>query len=77
MANLTITVGEEALKKARMRALSEGTSVNSLLRDYLESYAGVRNQQAVALQKIVSISSKSCSRRGNMKWNRDELHERC
>ena len=76
MANLTITVEEESLKKARMRALSEGTSVNSLLREYLESYAGVRNQQSIALQEIVSISKKSGSRRGNVTWNRDELHER-
>ncbi len=30
MANLTITVDEQTLKKARMRALEEGTSVNAL-----------------------------------------------
>lgn len=76
MANLTITVGKEALKKARMRALAEGTSVNSLLRDYLESYAGIRNEQADSLRKILVISKNSGSRRGNARWTRDELHER-
>lgn len=41
MANLTITVDDRLLKQARMRALEDGTSVNALLRSYLERYAGV------------------------------------
>jgi predicted HicB family RNase H-like nuclease len=40
MANLTITVDEDVLKKARLRALQQGVSVNALLRDYLARYAG-------------------------------------
>jgi plasmid stability protein len=76
MPNLTITVDDDSLKKARIRALSEGTSVNALLRDFLESYAGVRNEQAVALREIILISRDSRSRRGDATWNRDELHER-
>ena len=40
MANLTITIDERLLKRARMRALEDGTSVNALLRAYLERYAG-------------------------------------
>ncbi len=39
MANLTIVVDEGTLKKARMRALEEGTSVNAVLRERLEEYA--------------------------------------
>ena len=54
MGNLTITVDEESLKKARMRALQEGTSVNALLRDYLESYAGLRREQREAVEKMVA-----------------------
>ena len=38
MANLTISVDGELLKQARLRALKEGTSVNRLLRERLESY---------------------------------------
>lgn len=74
MANLTITVDDESLKKARMRALAEGTSVNSLLKAYLESYAGLSNEQAVAIREITEISRKSRSRRGNRQWRRDELY---
>ena len=35
MANLTITIDDELLRRARLRALEQGTSVNALLRDYL------------------------------------------
>ena len=37
MANLTITVPDEILKSARRRALEQGTSVNAVLRDYLQT----------------------------------------
>lgn len=39
MANLTITLDDELLRRARMRALEQDTSVNALLRDYLEAFA--------------------------------------
>ena len=76
MANLTISVDDQILKKARMHALAESTSVNSLLKEYLESYAGLSNEQAIAVREIIEISGKPRSRRGNRKWRRDELYER-
>ncbi len=33
MANLTIVIEGDTLKRARMRALEEGTSVNAVVRD--------------------------------------------
>jgi len=39
MANLTITVNPETLKKARIKAIQEGTSVNKVLGEYLVAYA--------------------------------------
>ena len=41
MTNLTITVDERTLRRARVRAL-EGTPVNAVLGAYREEYAGVR-----------------------------------
>lgn len=40
MANLTITVDPETLKKARIKAIQEGTSVNKVLGEYLTVYIG-------------------------------------
>jgi plasmid stability protein len=76
MGNLTITVDDESLKKARVRALQEGTSVNALLRGFLDSYAGVRREQEEGARRIAALSRDSRSRRGGLKWTRDELHER-
>jgi plasmid stability protein len=76
MGNLTITVDDDSLRKARIRALQEGTSVNSLLRDFLEAYAGIRSEQQNAVEQIAALSRKAASRRGQRKWTRDELHER-
>ena len=33
MANLTIAIEDEVLRKARLKALEQGTSVNALLRE--------------------------------------------
>jgi hypothetical protein len=76
MANLTITVDEEALKKARIRALQEGTSVNALLKQFVEAYAGVNLEQRHAIDRIATLSRNSGSRRGGRTWTRDDLHER-
>jgi len=76
MTNLTIAVDDEALKRARIRALGEGTSVNALLKDYLNTYAGLNSAQIKAANEILRLSKASRSRRGTRKWNRDELHER-
>ncbi len=39
MANLTITVDPETLKRARIKAIEQGTSVNKVLGEYLAVYA--------------------------------------
>lgn len=65
-SNLTITVDPEALRKARVRALSQGTSVNQLLRDYLEAYAGVRGEHRAAVQDLIQLSHSASSRRGGV-----------
>jgi len=76
MANLTISVDNEVLKKARIRALEQNTSVNAVLREFLESFAGVVAEHDKAVQNVISLSESSLSRRGKRQWSRDELYER-
>lgn len=77
MANLTITVDGDLLRRARLRALEHGTSVNALLREYLESYAGDATARR-AIREIARMAraSRSGSGRKGRTWTRDELHER-
>ena len=77
MANLTITVDRETVKRARMRALEEGTSVNALLRDYLEDYAGVRRERREAWRRIRKLARNSGAGSGGEALpKREELYDR-
>lgn len=76
MSNLTIAIDPATLKKARLRALQEGTSVNALLRHYLVAYAGTRNEQQEAVQDLLALGKASAARRGGQAWNRADLHRR-
>jgi len=79
MANLTISVDEEVLKRARMRALQENTSVNSVLREYLKHYARldeVQRDRLAALDRLLKVADRHPIDRGGRQWSRDELHDR-
>ena len=77
MANLTITVDDVLLKRARIKALEEGTSVNALLREYLEGYAGTqRTLAALAGFAELAESSEASSGAEGRTWTRGDLHER-
>jgi plasmid stability protein len=76
MANLTITVDDEILRRARVRATEQDTSVNSILRDYLAAYAAAGQTWETAADAILRLSEQSRSVRGEARWTRDELHER-
>lgn len=58
MTNVTISIDEQTLQRARIRALKQGTSVNALLRDYLESFAGLDTARR-ALQDFVKAAEES------------------
>ena len=74
--NLTIVVDDDILKRARIRAIQENTSVNAVVREYLTAYAGADRRRAEACERLLALSRSCKSRRGGGAWTRDELHER-
>lgn len=77
MANLTLTIDGALLKRARIRALERDTSVNALVRDYLEDLAGdAKAQDAIGALLELAERSDSGSGPGGRTWKRDELYER-
>ena len=48
MSNLTISVDDALIKRARVRAIQQGTSVSAKVREFLQQYA---NESDAALQK--------------------------
>jgi hypothetical protein len=73
--NVTLSVDDEVLLRARQQADALGTSVNQLIRDYLEQLAGRTDPAGDAVEfERLSRLTKGDSRA--WKFNRDELHER-
>ncbi len=77
MANLTITIDDHLLKRARLRALERGTSINALLRDYLEAFSHPEDLLEARLSFAgLARGAGAGSGEGGRRWSRDELHER-
>jgi hypothetical protein len=73
--NLTLSVDAKIVQKARRRAEAMGKSVNQLVRDYLEQFAGKVDRDALA-DEFVELSRNSTGNSHGWKFNREELHER-
>ena len=73
--NVTLSVDDEVVLRARRRAEALGTSLNQLVREYLEQLAGSTdpNKDAAEFERL-SRAAKGNSRR--WKFDREELHER-
>jgi len=77
MANLTIVVDDDVLRRARIRAVERGTSVNAAVAEYLAGYAGSsRTADAMITFLQFADAAEAGSGPGGRTWTRDELHDR-
>ena len=79
MGNLTITVASDVLKRARVRALEENTSVNAVLASYLERWSRsdeLRGRREEAVSRLARLAEEAKAGSGGRTWSRDELQER-
>jgi plasmid stability protein len=84
VANLTITVDDEVLKRARVRALEQGTSVNAILAERLRAFASEAESQAAVTRALIELGKHNTrgggksrgKQRGGRRWTRSQLHER-
>jgi hypothetical protein len=77
VTNLTLTVEEEVLRKARIRALELGTSVNALVRSYLSQLAG-RSTAADGIEDFLAATKNAGAGSGPVgrTWSRDDIYDR-
>lgn len=77
MANITLTIDDELLKQARIKAAEQGTSVNAVVREHLEEWAtGERERErAKALASFLKRARESTMDSGGRKVTREELYE--
>ena len=73
--NLTITIDDKLLRRARIRALSQGTSVNAVLREFLTSYAG-SDVETSARARLADLARASTASSGSLgrTWTREDLY---
>ncbi|MGH2930803.1 MAG: hypothetical protein ACRDL8_21545 [Solirubrobacteraceae bacterium] len=76
MANLTLTIDDGVLRRARIRALEHDTSVNALVREYLRGYATDSGQTAARVH-LLALSDRldGGSGGGGRQWRRAELYD--
>ena len=75
VANLTLSIDDELLQRARIRALHERTSVNAVVRRYLEAYAKTDARQA-AMRRFLDISGEGDAGTAGegRSWTRDDIY---
>lgn len=77
MANVTLAIDDDILRRARIKAVTDGTSVNAVVREYLRRYAGSDASHS-ALREFgrLARASMATSGSGGRAWRRDDLHDR-
>ena len=72
--NVTLSIDEQVVAKARHVAAVRGTSLNQLIRDHLEELTRPGDVES-ALDQLDALWSRSGGR-SKGPWTREELHER-
>ena len=73
--NVTLAIDDQLILEARRRAEAMGTSVNQLVRQYLEQLVGKSDSNTDATE-FERLSAAAQGDSGAWKFNREELHER-
>jgi hypothetical protein len=74
--NLTLTLDEELIFKARVIAARRRTSLTNLVRRSIEELVSEDKLQAQARARLMSRMRNPVLEIGDAGWTRDELHDR-
>ena len=75
MANVTLSIEEEILKRARIRAIEQGTSVNAVVRDFLAAYAGIDDERRARRRFVELAGASPAGGAGTGRgWAREDLY---
>ena len=78
MANLTITVDEATLKRARIRAIERGESVNQFLAEqlarYVDSSDDAESRQRAMSARLDELAELFPGSSDGKRWTREELY---
>ena len=72
--NLTLTIDEELIRAARKVALDRNTSVNNLVRSFLETLVAESGEQRSAMIVMEELFRDKPFAVGKRNWTRTEVH---
>ena len=73
LMNVTLSIDEQVVARARKKAKTLGKSLNELIRDYLQKLVGADDPER-SIEEFKHLSGRGHSR--GWRFNRDEIHER-
>lgn len=76
MANVTLSVEEEDLKRARIHAIEQGTSLNAVIRSFVKEYAAGSERYQRITKSILDRAMRSKASSEGRRWHRDEIYDR-
>jgi hypothetical protein len=76
MKNITVTVPDDVYRNARIRAAERGTSVSSLVAEYLRSLSGREAEFSRLEAQQRQVQSQIDRFRARDRLDRDQLHDR-
>ena len=71
--NVTLSIDDQLVARARKKAEALGKSLNQLIRDYLETVTGGADPGR-SIEEFKRLSGQGNSR--GWRFNRDQIHER-
>jgi hypothetical protein len=74
LLNVTISIDDDLLRKAREHARRRGVSLQELLRAYLRSVVGEASPETLA-KELLELMRKSPGNSGGRRIRRDEAYE--
>ena len=75
MKNVTLSIDDQLLDRARKLAAERGTSVNRMIREFLARETGTESEDAYrARMEMVEMARKATGGLGGWKWNREEIY---
>ena len=73
--NVTLSIDDETVERARELAKQRGTSLNQMIRDYLRELAADLTPDEIIAELEVHWAT-SGGNSGGQRWTREEIHER-
>ena len=71
--NVTLSIDEQLVTRARKKAEALGKSLNQMIRNYLQTLAGAVDPER-SIDEFRRLSGRGNSR--GWRFNRDDIHER-